>query len=336
MSREKKQHWAKWYWGDWRKDARLRRCSYAARGLWADMLSLMGDECDVYGYLIMEGQPLTASDLCGLLGGAEREVAKLLQELGSKHVFSRVGDPDLDEEITAVVSHSVFPAGTIFSRRMVRDKARNEIDRANGARGGNPALKPQERDGLTPPDKAKKLEARDNSLETTDCSLRSDRVEGLNGKTIKPSAIRSRLKESPDFDQFYAAFPLRRARAAAVKAYAKAREKADAATILAGAKRYAAARQGEDERYTKHPATWLNGECWADDLPLAGGSRGQNGSDLFVPCGDIEWDGRLKHYLENPNFAPEHRWLPKWGPPPTDPQTRVPTEILAAHRSCFT
>lgn len=150
---EKQQPWGKWYWGDWRKDARLRRCCYAARGLWADMLSLMGGECDRFGYLMMEGQALGAGDLVGLLGGSEREVSKLLTELDRKRVFSRTGDADMEDDLKAIVAADL-PVGVIFSRRMLRDKAKIERDRANGKGGGNPNLKPADNGGVNPPDKA--------------------------------------------------------------------------------------------------------------------------------------------------------------------------------------
>ncbi|OKO71893.1 hypothetical protein AC630_31760 [Bradyrhizobium sp. AS23.2] len=35
--------------------------------------------------------------------------------------------------------------------------------------------------------------------------------------------------------------------------------------MLNGAMRYAAERTGQDPKFTKHPATWLNGECWKDE-----------------------------------------------------------------------
>jgi len=38
---------------------------------------------------------------------------------------------------------------------------------------------------------------------------------------------------------------------------------------IAGAQRYAVERQGQPPKYTKHPATWLNGGCWEDDPPGA-------------------------------------------------------------------
>ena len=128
---EKQQPWGKWFWGDWRKDARLRRCGYAARGLWADMLSLMGGECDRFGFLMMEGEGLTAADLAQLLGGSAREVAKMLAELENGRIYSRTGDPGLEADLLAIIP-SDMPPGVIFSRRMVRDKARSDRDKQNG------------------------------------------------------------------------------------------------------------------------------------------------------------------------------------------------------------
>jgi hypothetical protein len=69
-----------------------------------------------------------------------------------------------------------------------------------------------------------------------------------------------------DFMDWYMAYPRKEARAAAEKAYTKARSKASQEVLVAGAERYAADpnRVGE---FTKLPATWLNGGCW-DDEPL--------------------------------------------------------------------
>lgn len=70
----------------------------------------------------------------------------------------------------------------------------------------------------------------------------------------------------PDFEAFYAAYPKRVARKAAEAAWAKAmKDGADAAMVIAGAKRYAGERHDENPRYTKNPATWLNQGCWLDE-----------------------------------------------------------------------
>lgn len=171
---EKRKPWGKWYWLDWRGDARLRRCSYAARGLWVDLLSLMGGECDREGYLIMEGKTLPPEELAQLLGGSARDVGRLIAELEDKRVFSRVGDEGLPDDLKVIVA-SDLPVGTIFSRRMVRDKAKEQENRENGKLGGNPKITshgkpPDPGDGLTPPVKAQKPEARsqrpDDQLES--------------------------------------------------------------------------------------------------------------------------------------------------------------------------
>lgn len=144
-----RQPWMKWYPADWRADPGLRMCSFAARGIWADMLALM-HEAEPYGYLLVNGRAPTMKQLALLLGGDEREVAVLVEELESAGVFSRSDD------------------GTVISRRMVRDCEKRERDKANGRTGGNPDLIPPVNRGVNPPanpqvngvDKAQKPETR--------------------------------------------------------------------------------------------------------------------------------------------------------------------------------
>lgn len=69
-----------------------------------------------------------------------------------------------------------------------------------------------------------------------------------------------------DFENWYAEYPRHEGRGAAVRAYRAARKKTDAVTLLAGAQRMR--RQfpkGSDLKYCAMPATWLNGERWADE-----------------------------------------------------------------------
>ena len=138
---EKRKPWMKWYPADWRAEPKLRLCSRAARSFWMDVLGLM-HEAEPYGYLIVAGIRPTAAQLAALLGDSERDVAKWMAELAAVEVFS--------------VDHD----GTIFSRRMLRDKAKAETDRANGKGGGNPRLRDPDNDGVNPPDKAHMPEAR--------------------------------------------------------------------------------------------------------------------------------------------------------------------------------
>jgi len=67
------------------------------------------------------------------------------------------------------------------------------------------------------------------------------------------------------FDEFWRSYPRKVAKGAARKAFAAALKKTDAATLIAGAARYGGATAQTEPRFIKHPASWLNGECWNDE-----------------------------------------------------------------------
>lgn len=82
-------------------------------------------------------------------------------------------------------------------------------------------------------------------------------------KTKKPTGV------DADFEEFYAAYPRHVGKEAARRAFVKAvKNKAPAADIIEGARRYAAATAaaGTETRYIAHPATWLNAGRWSDDM----------------------------------------------------------------------
>ena len=137
------RRWAKFWWQDWQRDPALRMCSLAARGAWIEMLCLMAD-ADPVGHLLVNGRSPNMRQLSAVLGCSEREASKLVSELEENGVFSRSED------------------GTIYSRRMVRDKAISDEAAANGKKGGNPNItgkvkrkvKGEDPEGLTPSLKA--------------------------------------------------------------------------------------------------------------------------------------------------------------------------------------
>jgi hypothetical protein len=110
---------SKFFWPDWRSDPKLRSCSLAARGLWMDMLCIAA-EAQPTGYVLLNGRPLSCTDLARLSGAPEDEVRSAIAELDAAGVFSR------DRK------------GRIYSRRMVRDCRQAQLNRKNGLNGGNP------------------------------------------------------------------------------------------------------------------------------------------------------------------------------------------------------
>lgn len=114
--------WMKFWPADWQRDPAVRMCSLAARGLWIEMICVM-HEAQPYGHMLVNRRAPTVRQMAAMFGVPEREVSRLLAELEAAGVFSRSDD------------------GTIYSRRMVRDQAVRVKARADGSRGGNPALR---------------------------------------------------------------------------------------------------------------------------------------------------------------------------------------------------
>lgn len=99
---------------------------------------------------------------------------------------------------------------------------------------------------------------------------RTEKAKPVSVKPVIEPVIEPVEYISRDFDRFWETYPKRVARGAARKAFAKARKSATAEQIIAGAERYARQVQGKDPKFTKHPATWLNSECWEDEAPPPG------------------------------------------------------------------
>jgi hypothetical protein len=131
VAEKEREPWSKFFWSDWRSDPGLKVSSFAAKGLWMDLLSIMHD-ADPHGYLMIAGRAPDFAQLAQLLGKPKREIQKLLNELDANGVYS------------------MTPEGIIYSRRMVRDRRRREINRQNGKGGGNPALLDKAPDNQNP------------------------------------------------------------------------------------------------------------------------------------------------------------------------------------------
>lgn len=68
----------------------------------------------------------------------------------------------------------------------------------------------------------------------------------------------------PGFDEFWAAYPRKVGKGHAVKAYEKALAKASPEMLVAAVK--AQSPSWTDPQFIKHPKTWLNAECWLDEV----------------------------------------------------------------------
>jgi hypothetical protein len=96
---------------------------------------------------------------------------------------------------------------------------------------------------------------------TTNLSSQNDNVVAISGAAA--------------FEEFWRSFPRRIGKGAARKEFEKALKLVDAATLVQGAKRYAAwcATTGREPEYICHPRTWLHQERWDDELEFDPGRK---------------------------------------------------------------
>lgn len=105
-----------------------------------------------------------------------------------------------------------------------------------------------------------------------------------------PRKSKANGRASPEaeaaFEEFYRQFPRHVGKDAARRTYERVIKtgKATHAELLQGAMRYGAERAGEDPKWTKHPATWLNGGHWADEPAAQGAMNSGRADDSARPA----------------------------------------------------
>ena len=253
MSKAKtKQPWFKFNPQDWRGDAKLRMCSIGARGLWMEMMCIM-HEGEPYGHLLVSGRPPTAKQLAVLSGISNSECERFLAELELAGVYSKT---------EAVV---------IYSRRMVRDKAKLDKDRENGKGGGNPNLLDGVNGGVNPPD-----------IQKDKAKNPKSRIQNRELSQSVADAHRPDLSEK--FEEFWKAYPPRAGPnprdPAERKFRALIKTGVDAELLIASVRKLASdesALGNIGTRFIPKATTWLSERRWADHAAVAFIADSQNG-----------------------------------------------------------
>ena len=115
------------------------------------------------------------------------------------------------------------------------------------------------------------LENNEENTERDNLSISSEASRETPTETVTQDA-RKTVTPSDDFDEWWCQYPRSVGKKPARKAYdlvIKKRE-ATAQELLAGAIRYSTERSGQDPKFTKLPAAWLNDGRWADEPAPAG------------------------------------------------------------------
>ena len=68
------------------------------------------------------------------------------------------------------------------------------------------------------------------------------------------------------FNEFWNVYNKKVSKPKAITAYNRALKKVDHQTIMDALKKQKKVWEGKDKAYIKHPTTWLNQECWEDEI----------------------------------------------------------------------
>lgn len=144
-------------------------------------------------------------------------------------------------------------------------------------------------------------------LEKEEDRFSSDALFGSTGAHLalvptSPPKGRSTKVETTDFELWWKQYPRKVDKGAARKAYERVVKSGNVTPeqLSAGVLRYAAERQSEDPKFTKHPATWLNAEGWANEtLPsVAAGQSFGSTPNLTRSRADSAIDGMMSYFNE--------------------------------------
>lgn len=265
------------YPGDWLRDAALRSCSVAARGLWIDLLCFMHDGTP-YGHLAVgkdtpkdTPKGIPEGSLAPMVGLHLPQLRSLLRELERAGVFARTAK------------------GVIFSRRMVRDEQLRQVRAAAGGRSQeNPNVPRPKRTS----DRAKDIHQ--GIHEGHPEGHPEGYLEGGDGVPSPAVAVASASKDSnrgypEEFDTLWAAYPKRaggNSKSDAHRAWsARLKNGATADEMLAGVQRYARYCEATGKigtEYVKQAATFFGrGEHFRE---LWASANGDGGQSRFTPA----------------------------------------------------
>jgi hypothetical protein len=104
--------------------------------------------------------------------------------------------------------------------------------------------------------------------ESQECDSGPHKIEtGTNERNHRkePTIVRGQKNGHAQVEELYRLYPRKRDKKRALSAIRSALKEADFDTLKKAVLDYAKERKGQDQKFTKHPATWFNGECWNNE-----------------------------------------------------------------------
>lgn len=255
------------YPADWRANAKLRRCSDAARGAWIDIMCVLHDS-DEYGIVRYQLSDLARAASVSIKLArklAQNNVLKGSDTLCESFIYAPYHAGRFSKPVT-LIEQNQGPCW--YCSRMVLDEWRRHrqgLGTRFTADNQPPSRSPIGRVGEPIGMDFGERQGDGSTSSSTSTSVEEDSI--VIAKAITPS-------KSPkgDFEAFWNLCPRKIGKGAGRKAFFKALTKTDQQVLSAAMVRYAVSRKGEPVEFTVYPATWLNQERWLDETGKGNGA----------------------------------------------------------------
>jgi DNA-binding Lrp family transcriptional regulator len=232
--------------------ARDSHISHAARGLAVQLAS----HTSAFRF--------TTDELSRRTRNGEQAVRSAIRELEEAGYLTRIRMRDANGRL-GVMIYQLSPTP------QVRSSMRMSTEGHNGQDEIDPAIVEVTAAGVTETGGGISKKSTEGTTPELDLSL-EDLSLDADASTETPEPLvdhRPKDDQLDRFEEFYAAYPRHVGRGQAERAWKTAmRAKADPQVLIDAAGAYAVYRRGQDKTFTAHPATWLNGKRWLDDLPV--------------------------------------------------------------------
>jgi hypothetical protein len=241
-----------WYPKDWMGAADVGLCSYAARGLWMELLNLMFLS-PKRGYLLLPNNNKPDNKMITKLcrGDSVEETEKLLKELEQNNVYSKTED------------------GCIYCRVMKdRSEKEEQIKQARAEAG---------KVGMSKRWHNKSITRKNNKTITKDFPPASPRAENAKEKeSICFDVVNA-------FEDIWETYPKTLGKKKALKHFiSSVKSEVDFENIKTALANYKASIIGKEVQYIQHGSTWFNNwRDWIDYKPEQNNGKTENNSRIL-------------------------------------------------------
>ena len=206
---------------------------------------------------------------------------KLFTDFGA--TFDLLSDAEAGRLIKAILHYANGQEATLTGQeRLVYAMLKTQIDRdaasyqqfcdkqrENGSKGGRPKKPTETQENPNNPTVISKTQ------KSQDKEKEKEEEKEENKENKKRDIAHEKAKAQLElFNQFWAAYPRKTAKQDAVKAFAKLNATPELLEIMLKAiEKQMVSHQWSDPQYIPHPATWLNGHRWEDEVVKGAGKN---------------------------------------------------------------